>query len=260
MTDSSKTSQTSDQWHWQIWVAEMIGELLSHSMKLTTTPHLKNIPNLVAAAREEIAQGSMRNLGKKLRLSSRTLNAWRSGVQTPQLESLLRLCYCGGVSLDTIFTSQPGTLQLKKRKIRVLPDIPNPNGNRRKRIPMDRVYIQQGLEEILAQEEQPPPSMRAVARRLNHSPKELREHFPELNRAIANRRKDYYKLQREQRLLQLKGEMREAMLEIHAQGLHPSSNRVGRLMRSPFVMRDHAVTKIWREMLEELKLTGKLAD
>jgi len=260
MTDSSKTSQTSDQWHWQIWVAEMIGELLSHSMKLTTTPHLKNIPNLVAAAREEIAQGSMRNLGKKLRLSSRTLNAWRSGVQTPQLESLLRLCYCGGVSLDTIFTSQPGTLQLKKRKIRVLPDIPNPNGNRRKRIPMDRVYIQQGLEEILAQEEQPPPSMRAVARRLNHSPRELREHFPELNRAIANRRKDYYKLQREQRLLQLKGEMREAMLEIHAQGLHPSSNRVGRLMRSPFVMRDHAVTKIWREMLEELKLTGKLAD
>ena len=260
MTDSSKTSQTSDQGHWQIWVAEMVGELLSHNMKLTTTPHLKNIPNLITAAREHVAEGSMRNLGKRLRLSCCTLNAWRSGMQTPQLESLLRLCYCCGVSLDAMFTSQPGSLQLEKQKTRVLPDIPSPNGNRRQRIPMNLVYIQQRLEEILVQEEQPPPSMRIVAKRLNHSPRELREHFPEMNRTIANRRKDYHQARREQRLLQLKGEVRRAILKIHAQGLHPSSNRVGRLMRSPSVMRDRAVSKFWREMLEELKLTGKLTD
>lgn len=256
----SNISWTSEQWHWQVWVAEMIGELLSHGMKLTTTPHLKNIPHLIAAAREQVAGGSMRNLGKRLRLSSRTLNAWRSGKQTPQLGSLLRLCYCCGVSLDAMFTSQPGTPQLEKHKTRVLPDIPSPNGNRRQRIPMDRVYIQQRLEEILAQEEQPPPSMRTVAKRLNYSPRELREHFPELNRAIANRRKDYHKLRREQRLLQLKDEMRQAILKIQAQGLHPSSTRVGRLMRTPAVMRDRTVAKFWREMLEELKLTGKFTD
>lgn len=260
MTDSSNISQTSDQWHWQVWVAEMVGELLAHHTKLTTTPHLKNIPNLVAAAREQIAEGSMQNLELQLRLSRRTLNVWRSGRQTPQLESLLRLCYCCGVALDAMLTSQPGTLHLEKQKIRVLPDIPSPNGNRRQRIPMNLVYIQQRLEEILRQEEQPPPSMRIVAKRLNHSPKELREHFPELNRAIANRRKEHYKVRREQRLLQLKEEMRQAILKIHAQGLYPSSRRVGRLMRTPAVMRDRAVAKFWREMLDELKLKGKLTD
>ena len=42
MTDFSKTSQTSsDQWHWQVWVAEMVGELLSHNRKLTTTCELQ---------------------------------------------------------------------------------------------------------------------------------------------------------------------------------------------------------------------------
>lgn len=100
--------------------------------------------------------------------------------------------------------------------------------------------------------------MRTVAKRLNYSPRELREHFPELNRAISNRRKAYYKARHEQRLLQLKEEIRQAILKIHAQGLHPSSNRVGLLMRTPSVMRDRVVSKFWREMLEELKLTGKL--
>jgi AraC-like DNA-binding protein len=159
-----------------------------------------------------------------------------------------------------MFTLQSGTLHLHKLKVRVLPVIPSLNGNRRQRIPMDRIYIQQRLEEILTQEEQPPPSMRTVAKRLNYSPRELREHFPELNRAIANRRKEYYKLRREQRLLLLKEEMRQVILKIHAQGLYPSSRRVGRLMRTPAIMRDRAVAKFWREMLEELKLTGKLAD
>jgi transcriptional regulator with XRE-family HTH domain len=256
----SNISWTSEQWHWQAWVAEMVGELLSHNMKQMTTPHLKNIPNLIAAAGEQVAEGSMRNLEKKLRLSSRTLNAWRSGVQTPELESILRLCYCCGVSLYDLFTMESGSLHWGKLNIRILPDIPNPTENRRHRIPMDLVYIQQSLEEILTQEEQPPPSMRTVARRLNYSPRELREHFPELNRAIANRRKEYYKLRREQRLLLLKEEMRQVILKIHAQGLYPSSRRVGRLMRTPAIMRDRAVAKFWREMLEELKLTGKLAD
>ena len=260
VTQSSNLSQKSDLWHWQVWVAERVGELLSHNMRLTTTPHLKNIPNLVIAAREQVADGSMQNLEKRLQLSRRTVNAWRSGKQIPQMESLLRLCYCCGVSLYDVFALQSGTLNLGKLKIRSLPDIPNPTRNRRHRIPMNLVYIRQSLESVLAQEEQPPPSMRTVAKRLNHSPRELREHFPELNRAICGRRKDYYKVHHEQRILQLKDEIRQAILKIHSQGLHPSSNKVGRLLKSPSVMRDRIVARFWRKMLEELRLTGKLVD
>jgi transcriptional regulator with XRE-family HTH domain len=260
MTDSSKTSRTNDQWHWQVWVAEMVGELLSHNKNIEAAPHLGNVSSLVAAAREQVAEGSMEKLEKRLQLSRRTVNAWCAGRQIPQLESLLRLCYCCGVSPYSMFTLPSGTLHLHKLKVHVLPDIPSLNGNRRQRIPMDRVYIQQRLEKILTQEEQPPPSMRTVAKCLNHSPRELREHFPELNRAIANRRKQYYQVRREQRLLQLKEEMRQTILKIHAQGLYPSSHRVGRLMSTPAVMRDRAVAKFWREILEQLKLTGKLTD
>lgn len=257
--DPSPISWTSEQWRWQNWVAETVGELLTHNMDLTITPHLGNIPDLITAAREQIADGSMQNLEKRLQLSRRTVNAWRSGKQIPQLESLLRLCYCCGISLYDLFTSQHfGRLHLGKLKIHSLPDIPNPTGNRRHRIPMDLVSIRQSLENVLAQEEQPPPSMRTVAKHLNHSPRELREHFPELNRAISKRRKDYYKVRREQKILQLKEEIRQATRKIYSQGLYPSSHRVGLLLNDPILMRDGVALRLWREMLEELKLTGKL--
>ncbi len=255
----SNLSWASEQWHWQIWVAETVGQLLVHNMDLMVTPHLRNIPDLIIAAREQVAHGNIQNLEKKLQLSHRTVNAWQLGRQTPQLESLLRLCYCCGISLYEVFASQFGVLHLGKLKIRSLPDIPNPTGNRRQRIPMDLVSIRQSLENVLAQEEQPPPSMRTVARRLNHSPRELREHFPELNQAISKRRKDYYKVRREQKILQLKEKIRQATRKIYSQGIYPSSHQVGLLLNDPILMRDRVALGLWHEMLEELKLTGKPA-
>ena len=69
---------------------------------------------------------------------------------------LLRLCYCCGISLYDLFTLQSGKLNLGKLKMRSLPDIPNPTGNRRHRIPFNAIHIRQNLEFVLTQEEQPP--------------------------------------------------------------------------------------------------------
>ena len=97
--DPSHISWTTEQWRWQIWIAETVGELLSYNMNLTVIPHLRNIPDLITAAREQVADGSMQNLAESLKLSRRTVNAWKLGRQVPQIESLMRLCYCCGVSL-----------------------------------------------------------------------------------------------------------------------------------------------------------------
>lgn len=253
-TDPSSTTLTTEQWHWQIWVTKTVGELISHNKDLTTAPHLENIPDLLAASREQVAGGRLQNLAEKLQLSRRTLTAWQSSKQIPQIESLMRLCYWCGVSLYDLFTSRTGTLDYANLKIHSLPDIPNPTRNRRLPIPFDVVRIRQRLEAVLACEEQPPPSMRTVAKSLNYSPRELREKFPELNRAISIRRKNYYKTHREQVFQQLKCKVRQATLEIYSQGLYPSSEKIGSLLGNPAVMRDPNATRFWHEMLQELKL------
>jgi len=248
----SNISWTPEQWNWQNWVADSIGELVAHNPDLIVTSHQRNIPDLIEAYREQAADGSMRILAAKLQLSRRTFIAWQQGKQIPQMESLMRLCYCCGVSLYSVFTSQSGALDLDKLKIQSLPDIPNPTGNRRHRIPLDVDYIQQSLESVLASEEQPPPSMRFVARRLNYSPRELREHFPELNHAISSRYKNYRKAQAEKKLEEQKDKVRQAILKIHSSGFYPSSKRVGSLLGGRGIMRSPIITQFWREMLQEL--------
>jgi len=252
ISNPHQISWTTEQRQWHVWATETVGELVSHNMDLMAAPHLGNVSGLIVASRRQAAFGTTQNLAERLRLSRRTLNAWRSGKQIPQMESLMRLCYCCGVSLYDLLTSRPGTLDLGQVRICSIPDIPNPTRKRRQRIPIDAICIQQSLEVVLVQEELPPPSMRTVAKRLNHSPRELREHFPELCRMISIRRKNYYKDRREQRLRQWEDEVRRAILEIHSQGSYPNSHRVGALLSDATAMRDPCIYRFWRETLQEL--------
>lgn len=254
--EQSDPSWTAEQWQWHFWVAEAIGELISHNVEQKITPHLGNIPSLIAVSREQAANGSIQNLAERLQLSRRTVNAWRSGKQVPQLESLMRLCYCCEVSLFDLFTSQSGALDLSKIRIGSLPTIPNPTGHRRRPTYFDTTRIRQDLETILAQKETPPPSLRTVAKHLNYSPRELREHFPGLCRAISNRRKYYFRSRREQRLHLWEKEVQQAVLEIHSQGSYPSSRRVGALLSDPDAMRDPIIYRFWRTSIQKLGQTG----
>jgi transcriptional regulator with XRE-family HTH domain len=254
--EQSNPAWTAQQWQWHFWVAEAIGELIAHQVDPKISPHLSNIPSLIAASRDQAGNGSTQNLAERLQLSRRTVNAWHSGKQIPQLESLLRLCYCGGVSLYDLFTAPSGALDLSKIRIGSLPDLPNPTGQRRRRTHFDTPRIQQDLENTLVQKETPPPSLRTVAKHLNYSPRELREHFPGLCRAISNRRKNYFKSRREQRLHQREKEVQQAILAIHAQGSYPSSHRVGALLSDPAALRDPIIYKFWRTSIQKLNQAG----
>lgn len=253
--DHPAPSLITEQWHWQIWVAEAVGKLVAQNMNSTLMPHLGNIPDLVSAAREQTADGSMQNLAEKLQLSRRTLNAWLLGRQVPQLESIMRLCYFCGVSPYDLLSAQPGELSFDELDVHSLPNIPNPAKNRRNRIRFDTVHLRQKLDAVLVCEEKPLPSMRVVAKRLNHSPRELREHFPELCRAISNRRKSFYKNRSEEKLEQQKEQIRQAVLEIHSQGEYPNWHRVDLVLNESGMMRNPILGKIWRDMLQELNLT-----
>lgn len=242
-------SWTTEEWHRQIWVAETVGKLVAHNTNLTVTPQRVNIPDLITAYREQVA-GSMQDLAENLQLARRTLHAWQIGEQVPQMGSLMRLCYCCGASLYDLFTLQTGTPKFGDLKIRSLPDIPN--SSRKRRHPFDAIRIRQILETTLASEEQPPPAMRTVAKHLSYSPKELREHFPELCRAISMRYENYCKVRGEQKVERLKEDVRQAMLNIHSQGLYPSSHKVGSFLDEPAVMRTPVISSFWHEMLQEL--------
>jgi len=242
---------SGEERNWQIYAARMVGNLLANNANAQMRPHLKNIPCVIRACR--VRHGSTWKLSKKLHLSNRTLNAWLLGKQIPQIESLIRVCYFCGIPLYDLLTTDSARINLKALKSRSLPDILSPTKDRRSRTVMDAEYIRRKMMEVLESNEEPSPSMRQVAKRLNYSPRELREHFPDLNRAICERRKEYRRICYEQKLSKFKSEIRQAILKIHSQGLYPSTGKVALLLSKPGIMRDHVFAKFRHEVLEELK-------
>jgi transcriptional regulator with XRE-family HTH domain len=240
-----------DEQNWRIYAARSIGDLLANNINAQRKPHLKNIPRVIRACR--VRYGSAQKLSQKLYLSNRTLNTWLLGKQIPQVESLIRVCYFCGISLYDLLTADPTKLDLKTLKLRVLPEIFDPAKERRDRIEMNTEFLQRKLVEVLDANEEPPPSMRQIARRLNYSPRELREHFPDLNRVICERRRQYRRICCEQKQLKLKSEIRQAILEIHAQGLYPSTGKVALMLGKPSLMRNIVFAEFRREVLEELE-------
>lgn len=241
---------SAEMWDWHTWVIKATGELLARAPILTVTPHLNNIPNLIAAYLLQAANGKVAVLAQNLQLSRRTIRSWQQGVQIPQLESLLRLCYCCNISPFSLLTTDPGLLNVTGLKVRSLPAFPHPPKKRRR--PFDANLIQRVLEKSLESEESPPPAMRTVAQRLDYSPRQLREHFPDLCKTISMRYQNYQRICGERRVEQMKKEIRRVTLKAHIQGLYPSENQVTALLSDPGFMANPNARHIWQEALREL--------
>jgi hypothetical protein len=82
-------------------------------------------------------------------------------------------------------------------------------------------------------EEIPLPTIKALAVRLGCSIQSLRVHFPDLCHEIATRRIEQQQASRLSRQVQLLSEIREAALNLHAQGIFPSANRVSEILPRP---------------------------
>lgn len=111
---------------------------------------------------------------------------------------------------------------------------------------------QRQLAEVLSGNENPPPSMQEVARRVGRSQSLLKKHFPQEYAAIVERhqhyRQTYYKQMEEQ-----KAELiRQSVQELVRQGLYPSSNRIGQLIGDNHFMFKAVYAAAWRESLHIL--------
>jgi TniQ protein len=116
--------------------------------------------------------------------------------------------------------------------------------------------VQEALNIFL--QEMPPPSVKAVVERLGLKDTSLlRLHFSDTTHAIAQRRKDYRRNQRDMRVLQTCEKIREITFFLHTEGVNPSkqvvSDRLG--WRSPGMMRTPEFLQAWRDARRDLGIS-----
>ena len=114
------------------------------------------------------------------------------------------------------------------------------------------VKIRKHLLDVLADKSEPFPSLKATARSLGCSSDILETRCPDLCRKISERYKEYLHRRHEARIAAICEEVRQAVLELHEQGIYPSGRQVSfSLSNATLILRSEA-HEFWQNMLTEL--------
>jgi hypothetical protein len=115
-------------------------------------------------------------------------------------------------------------------------------GQRIKAVEVERVLQ-------IALKENPPPSMRQVIKRLNHSKPTIYRHIPVLCRAISERYTDYRSIRSAVRRELAREEVKAMANELHAKGIKLTRNQIRPLLTSS----DYLNLPEGRAALQEVK-------
>lgn len=227
-----------DDWHGragekEMYIAETIGDFLVSMSQLTLTiPRegaIQSLRYLIASTTE----GNIAAFARCLGLPRTTLWELVQGYFPPSLPILLQLCYqfrlsllqfLIGVEHIPIGESPVSQEQARKRDVRC---------------PFDHEKVQRALEDILADQQSVPLSMREVAQRLGHPVRTIETHFPIPCREISRRYVEYRKQQGQLRKARLRQRINEAARIVLLQGENLTYQRVGSIIGEPGCFREH---------------------
>jgi len=229
--------------------ATIVGELLAAAPDFLALPRREVIAASISAYVQALMDGNFSAFARELHVHRRTAWEWGQGTQLPQLGALLQLCSYFGTSPAHFITGYAlGTAPVQQYAPEEKPTTEKPKRQFRK---FEAERIRCALEGVLREEENPPPSMRKVARRLQYDSSHLYKHFSDHCRAIAARYRSYQKEQRRLRLNGICDEVRQTARDLHAQGHSPSERQLGKLLKKRGVFKEEEVRTALQNSMRE---------
>ncbi|WP_335115154.1 TetR/AcrR family transcriptional regulator [Nostoc sp.] len=177
---------------------------------------------------------------------------WQMGKVLPELKVILKICFTLQVSVLDFLNQE--TLKENYSQFRAMPQNQVRDSSTKKlEVKFDSDRTQQLLENVLQANEQPLP-MTAVAKRLGYPKRVLYRHFPELCRAISAEYVKYIKESRIKRIEYCCAEVKQAVRQLHTEGIYPSEASISRLLAKPGCFRDKQVRAALRAARKEICL------
>ena len=194
------------------------------------------------------AHGNVDALARMLRLHPETLRQWCQG-SAPQLDSVLELACRLGVTPRQLLTGDRNAVH-ERLATYTARDAEGYDRLKPPQVKFDTVRVRSVLEGTLASDEDPPPSLREVARRLGIvEVGGLYRRFPELSRAVSARFQAARKNRTLARQDALREEVRQVVAALHAAGQYPSCNVVRARLSHPAAFRNPVVRDAWETSL-----------
>jgi transcriptional regulator with XRE-family HTH domain len=232
----------------ELWKVESLGALLALAPSSRGELSAANITQQLSMLANEVTEGNIAALSRRLKIPKNTLWLWHSGEVLPLLESSLHICYHFKLSLVDFFTKevcespnldnwQLPKKQLSSSNIDLVPKIAHNKS-------FDLEVARCLLERELSQSDHRPISVSEIARRLGCHRRVLYKYFPNLCSAIAAIYQNYLQQLHQENVNYCCQQVREIVAQLYAEGQYPSEGRVVALMDKPALLRYKEVRSV----------------
>ncbi len=225
---------------WQIFVSDSIGKLLAAAPHLPQPLLRERMAQAFCAYVTQVTEGNIAAFARLLQIPKNKVWMWHSGKVLPQLNVLLKVCYCLRTSVLNFLLKD--TVEENVNLMTTLPQTQVVNQfTQSPNVESDLNRVQRLLEGVLQGDEEPPPPMTEVAKHLGYDKRVLRRRFPGLCRAISAQYLEYKKEARAERIKQCCEEVQQAVKHLYTQGVYPSEANVSKTLARPGCFRDKEV-------------------
>jgi DNA-binding XRE family transcriptional regulator len=247
-TSVEHSSLEEKTWFWQQWITQTVGEVLAFLPERPIFPKHNRIQQVIVYAVQHLAAGNFSAFTRALGIQLATVHQWHQGKALPELPMLLQLCCRLGLSLHQVLFQEVETLPLQFSTSPLLEPL-----TPKETVAADEVTIYQTLEGALADNKQPPPTLRKIARQLGRAEQTLYNIHPVACHAIVARYKAYVQQQKETRLQKFYAEIKHIAVQLHANGEVPTQKRISSHLSQPGIFRDPRVCAFVEEIRRELE-------
>jgi transcriptional regulator with XRE-family HTH domain len=242
---------------WSCWVTDQIGEFLAASPTFGPTPPPISVGEAIEAFTIALGKqhdGTHAAFARAVGVHANLIHQWRTEQLLPTLPLLLRVSYALGISLIQLVSGDTAALSAIPTKH--TSPVPTPQRTVRKPSQvLEMAELRQKMAALDIDNRWPPLSGAAAARHVGCSAAALCRACPGEWQHLVMRYRAYRTAERELRSQELTREVRQAMLQLNAQGLYPSTKRIIPLLHRRIHPRRADFHVIRRQILQELGWT-----
>jgi transcriptional regulator with XRE-family HTH domain len=201
------------------WVATALGELISAAPHFASPPTKERLAQTIGNCVERTSSGNASAFARLMQVGRGDVSRWQRGKGLPRLALLLDMAFRVGAPLLDFLLGSPACIS-SRGFLRAALAEPN-RSPRRTMIQFGRRMNDPEVFQTLhsALNENPPPSVTQVMKRISHSEVTVRRHFPDLCRDIAKQHAEYRVKRAIERKAQAAEEVKRLAYELHANGI-----------------------------------------
>lgn len=254
--EKEKMQPSMREMKWHLFVYRNMEDLiLLKQNRISNKSFKEELCKCLYFINEKYFFSNVSSFSKFLGVPKTTLRYWLNEENTPSIDHLLKICFkLDKKILDFLLKYEKPDVNIFQIHDRQVNNIETKEIRR----PLNQPEIEKKLIEFLSKD--PPISMTLVAEKIGRNKRVLYQNFPVLCKEISSKYSEYLKYQSDQRIKQLKLEIRQVFDLLIEEGVYPSRRKMEKKLNRKGVLREKVLQDYWKSLKEQRGLSNEVKE